>query len=84
MFGTRALLDPPWFALRLTAWCVASCWAVIVAALAAQNATPGLVPMLIASAIMVWEQLWRTPLRSDAAAWAMWGMWPRREVVEVA
>ena len=74
VFGARALLDPPWFALRLTAWCVASCWAVMVAALAAQNATPGLVPMLIASAIIVWEQLWRTPLRSDGAAWA----WPRQ------
>jgi len=22
VFGARALLDPPWFALRLTAWCV--------------------------------------------------------------
>ena len=84
VFGARALLDPPWFALRLTGWCVASCWAVMVAALAAQNATPGLVPMLIASAIIVWEQLWRTPLRSDGAAWAMWSMWPRREAVEVA
>src|SRR5262249_32135480 len=84
VFGARALLDPPWFALRLTGWCVASCWAVMVAALAAQNATPGLVPMLIASAIIVWEHLGRTPLRSDGAAWAMWSMWPRREVVEVA
>ena len=64
VFGARALLDPPWFALRLTAWCVASCWAVMVAALAAQNAMPGLLPMLIASAIIVWDQLWRTPLRS--------------------
>jgi hypothetical protein len=78
VFGVRALLDPPWFALRLTAWCVASCWAVMVAALAAQNATPGLVPMLIASAIIVWEQLLRTPLRSDGAAWAMGSMWLRR------
>jgi hypothetical protein len=81
VFGARALLDPPWFALRLTAWCVASCWAVMVAALAAQNATPGLVPMLIASAIIVWEQLWRTPLRSDGAAWARprqrWWKWLR-------
>jgi hypothetical protein len=43
----------------------------MVAALAAQNATPDLVPMLIASTIILWEQLWRTPLPLDRPGWAM-------------
>jgi len=65
VFGARALIDPIWFGVRLAGWCISSCWAVMLAALAAQNAAPGLgpVPMMIASALFVWEQMWRAVRR---------------------
>jgi hypothetical protein len=65
VFGVRAVLDPVSFALRLGFWCFAACGAVMLATIAVQNAAPGLglVPMLIASVLIVWEQVWRAPPR---------------------
>jgi predicted metal-binding membrane protein len=57
IFGARAWLDPVRFGLHLACWCVVSCWALMLASFAVSGG--GLAPMMIASAIIVYEQLLR-------------------------
>jgi predicted metal-binding membrane protein len=68
VFGHRAWLDPIWFALRRGAWCVLSCWALMLVAFVA----PSMSLMLIATAIIACEQVLRAPLRPLPLAWPDW------------
>jgi predicted metal-binding membrane protein len=78
VFGHRAWLDPIWFALRRGAWCVLSCWALMLVAFAARS----LPLMLIATAISTREQVLRAPLRPRRLAWPDWIMRTRRPVAQ--
>jgi predicted metal-binding membrane protein len=78
VFGRRAWLDPIWFALRRGAWCVLSCWALMLVAFAAQS----LLLMLIATAIITVEQVLRAPIRPPCIAWPDWIRRTRRPMAQ--
>ncbi len=54
IFGARAWLDPVRFGVHLGRWCVASCWALMLASVAFGG---GIAPTMIASAIIAYDQL---------------------------
>ena len=68
VFGYRAWLDPIWFAVRRGAWCVVSCWALMLVPFAVQS----LLLMLIAAAIITYEQVFRSSARPISRAWRDW------------
>jgi len=68
VFGYRAWLDPIWFAVRRGAWCVVSCWALMLVPFAAQS----MLLMLIATAIITYEQVFRVWARPISRAWPDW------------
>jgi predicted metal-binding membrane protein len=78
VFGRRAWLDPIWFALRRGAWCVLSCWALMLVTFAA----PSLPLMLIATAIIICEQVLRAPVRPPRTAWPDWIARTRRPTAQ--
>jgi predicted metal-binding membrane protein len=65
VFGYRAWLDPIWFAVRRGAWCVLSCWALMLVPFAAQS----LLLMLIATAISTYEQVFRLSAQPISRTW---------------
>jgi predicted metal-binding membrane protein len=76
VFGYRAWLDPIWFAVRRGAWCVLSCWALMLVPFAAQS----VLLMLIATAISSYEQVFRLPAKPISRAWPDWVSRTRRPV----
>jgi predicted metal-binding membrane protein len=76
VFGTRAWLDPIWFGLRRAFWCVLSCWALMLVSFSTRSG--GILPMLIVSAIIAYEQVFREPPRLPAHACNAWVPRPRR------
>ena len=67
IFGARALLDPVWFGLRRAAWCVLSCWVLMLVPFVAERG--GVALMLIASGIIFAEQVMQLQPRPFGTSW---------------
>jgi predicted metal-binding membrane protein len=68
VFGYRAWLDPIWFAGRRGAWCVVSCWALMLVPFAAQS----MLLMLVVTAIITYEQVFRLSAQPISRTWLDW------------